>query len=207
MRNTLAPMGGSMIVLEVRVVGFEFTDEDVTAVRREFGQIAPLRATGAWAPAAGPAAGVDIVLTFLGQTMAAVIVEKALEAVWRKVSASWKRYRQDRTTRGKMEPELDHIVIRADDVEVHVNAPIDPESDEFLALVAKIGQRLSDGALRNLPISTITLPSRRDYDGQWESVEPYDYDSAADKLVWYIEASSAEGVWGFYDARRDIWLE
>jgi hypothetical protein len=196
-----------MLVLEASLYGWEFTPEDIDSLKREFGDVAPLRASGGWQPAAGPTAEVTFVLTFLGGALAEFLLEKAFESTWSNVGAAWTRFRKSRQERGRSDPEFGGFIIRADDLEIQVTLHLDPSDRRVLDLMAVIADRLINGALHGLPIRMIALPCIQREDGSWERVEPEAYDLVGDTMVWWVEASVAEGPWGFYDAREDRWLE
>lgn len=196
-----------MVVLELRLFGYEFEDADVEALRREFSPIAPLRATGTWAPAGGGALELTTVLTFLGGALAEILIEKTFDTVWSRFQQAWAAFRRDRRKRGRFDPEFGRVVVRADDIEVEVNLHLDPQSPELGCLMTVLADRLVNGALRDVPIHTIGMPSRRDPDGDWERVRAEDPSGTADHMTWWVESRSADGLRGFYDAGEDRWLE
>lgn len=199
--------GGIMVLVELKITGSEFAEADPPALKREFGELGAVRVVGSWAPAAGPAVELTTVITFLGGAFTTFVLEKTFEALWLKFGDAWARFREDRRHRGGEDTEFGTVVIRADDLEVIVDLRLDPQSPELTRLMEIVADRLINGALRNLPINSISLPSTLDEDGRWRHVYAEEYDATADEMIWWVQTSTAQGPWGFYDARKDQWLE
>jgi hypothetical protein len=191
------------LFVDINFEGYEFSDADLDALRDAFDDIGPLHVSGGWAPAAIPPATIQLVLTVIGEALVGVTIEKVVEAVVRQTSLGWQKYKAWRATRGQT-PELTQFVLRFDDFDVEVNGSID-DIDALLDVVLLVIERRANGALRNLPIRRVTLPSNTD-DAGWRVVEPPEYAESGDYYVWYVESREAVPTLGFYDARRDQWL-
>ncbi len=189
-----------MVVLDLRLVGWEYEDADIQALKREFAPFDPLRVTGRGSTGAGAGLEVTAILYFLGGAFTTFVLDKACDAVWARFQQAWARFRDDRHKRERSDPTFGGIVIRTDDIEVEVrHFQPDPEPPELGSLMALIGDRLTNGALRDVPVDSITLPPPR-----WAEAPA---ERAHDPLLWYVGSRSLEGLWGLYDARDDRWLE
>lgn len=118
-----------MIVLDVRLVGCEFEEADVAAVRRESTSVLALRATGRGSTGAGPGLEVTTVIYFIGGSFVGFVLEKVFDAVWERLRSAWTRFRDDRRSRQRSDPTFGRVVIRTDDMEVEIrrlDADIEP---------------------------------------------------------------------------------
>jgi len=191
------------LFVDINFEGYEFSDADLGALREAFGDLGPTHVSGGWAPAAIPPATIQLVLTVIGEALVGVAIEKVVEGIVHQAGLGWQKYKAWRATRGQA-PELTRFVMRFDDFDVEVRGSID-DVDALLDVVLLVIERRRDGALRNLPIRRVTLPSNRDEDG-WRVVEPQEYADSGDYYIWHIESREAVPMLGFYDARRDQWL-
>jgi hypothetical protein len=196
-----------LIITEVRFLSSDFSEDDQVDLRAAFEQVGPVRATAAWVPAAGPGPAIDLVLTFLGQTLASLVLEKTLEQVWLQVEAAWTRFNGSRRARALRDAELIGVVIRTDDLEFRINMLLDAGSPEVGQMMATLYDRLTHGALRSLRILTIDTPCQVGPDGHWEAVGLSEAAPDADPMVWHVRGTAADGGFGFYDARSDRWVE
>lgn len=197
-------MRENLISVDVTFDGYEFHEDDLDALREEFSAVGPVHANGGWGPAAIPAATVEIILTFFGEAMAAVLLEKTLERTVEAVAAGWKRYRDRRHSAGRQEPRISRLVLRASDFDIEIDGVVDLEMLDLLALLGLMTERTRTGELKNAAIRRIQLPSKRDH-GEWRSLKPFEPAEGADFDVWNVWPKSADGRWGFYNARKDKW--
>jgi hypothetical protein len=191
---------GSMIVLDIRLVGCEYEEADVDAVRREFASIETLRVTGASSTGAGAGLEVTTVVYFVGVTFAAFVLEKTFDAAWERFRGAWTRFRDDRRGRQRSDPTFGAIAIRTDDMEVEIRRlDGDIEPPDLSRLLEVVADRLKNGSLRDVSVDSIRIPPPR-----WAEAPR---DRAGDSLLWYVATRSLEGHWGLYDAGEDRWLD
>lgn len=195
-----------MITVEFRASGYDYREEDRNTLNIEFAEVGYIRADGHWAPAAGPPIELAVILTFFGQALASVVLERILESTWIRFRNAWKKYRNKRKTYSDHEPELGSIIIRSDDLEIRINMPIAPENFDLNSLVQTIVDRLASNRLPKGSIRQVSLPSRKEDDGHWERVCPEEYSVDDNDMVWWLQGSSVDGPWFFYDASEDLVL-
>ena len=189
-----------MVILDMRLVGCEYEEADVVAVRREFTSVEALRATGRGSTGAGAGLEVTTVVYFVGVTFAAFLLEKAFDAAWARFRSAWTRFRDDRRSRQCSDPTFGGIVIRTDDIEVEIRRlGTDIEPPDLSGLLGLVADRLQTGSLRDVSVDSIKIPPPR-----WAEAPR---DRAQDALLWYVATRSLEGRWGLYDAGDDRWLD
>lgn len=193
------------VFFDLHFEGWEYTDDDLELLREEFEPLGLVHVSGQWGPAAIPAATVEVVLTFLGQTFVGVVIEKAMEGALHQLRDAWRRYRERRAAKGLEEPEIYRLQLRASDFAVEVNGVIDPAMDSLVEVLALMCDRRASGKLKDLVIARIVLPCHQ-YEGQWRTVEPEEYADTGDMYVWYVQPRTVLPPLGFYDARSDEWL-
>lgn len=196
-------------LLEVTFEGWEFTEGDLAMLREEFATLAPVRVNGGHQPAVIPAATIELALTFVGQTLAAVIAERILEKAWGEVAAAMRGYRSRRQALGLHSPELAYVVLKPEGFDIEITGVIDPEDPLVLEVVRLIAERRETGKLKGESIRSVALPCKQDSEGRWSSVYVEDYadPERVDYTVWRIGLQLPGIGPEYYDARRDQWIQ
>lgn len=198
-------MDQNLIFVDLSFEGWEYSDDDLDALGEEFSAVGVVHTTGGWAPAAVPAATVEIVLTFVGQTFAALVITKGLERAWTALSGAWRGYRERRRAGGGQKPRLARLVLRASDFDIEIRGVVDLNMEDVLERLRLLGQRRTSGALEGQPIRRVCLPSIRE-GGEWRVLHPWEGAKRANLRVWFVQSKSADPWLGFYDAKKDRWL-
>ncbi|MHB8804614.1 MAG: hypothetical protein ACYC7C_05180 [Coriobacteriia bacterium] len=194
------------VFYDLRFEGWQYTDDEIESLREDFEPLGLVHTSGRGGPAALPAAGVEAVVTFVGQTILGVILEKSLEHAYRQLRDRWRVYRARRLAKGLEEPEFNHLEFRGTDLTLEVNGFIDLDGDTILNVVLLLLERRMNGQLKDIPISKVVIPCHHE-GGEWRAVEPQEYAQTGDPYVWYISPPTMMSLYGFYDARADRWLE
>lgn len=195
-----------MVTIEFKADGYDYHDDDRILLNSIFSEVGLTRAEGQWAPAAGPPIELSAVITFFGNALAGILIEKALLATWKKFRKAWSKYREDRKNYSAREPELSSIRIRTSDMDIQMNMPINPDEFDLNAFLELVVSKLEHTQLAESVITSISLPSRKDSEGSWQTVRPEEYCNDDNVMVWWLQGSSVNGPWIYYDAENDIIL-
>ena len=199
------PMSERLITVDVTFDGCDYREDDLAILRDEFSAVGLVHVSAGWAPAAGPAAGVHIVLTFFGSTLAGAVAGQLVNKAWASLVGAWRSYRNRRRDAGALEPLLSRLVFRATDFDVEIDGLIDLDLDKVLRLLELVSDRATHGGLANQPIRRIVIPAKKDR-GEWRTLHPQEGVKGANLDVWWVQPRTGDSALGYYDAKRDRWL-
>jgi hypothetical protein len=194
-----------LILVDVSFDGCDYREDDLAALNEEFSAVGVVHVSAGWAPAAGPAAAVQVIVTFVGSTLAIAVTSQLVAGAWTALVRAWRSYRERRRLAGGLEPRLSRLVFRASDFDVEIDGIVDLDLNQVLELLQLLSERRTSGALAGQPIRRVVMPVKKEK-GDWRMLYEFEGCKGANLHVWWVQSRMAGPMLGYYDAKRDRWL-